>query len=462
MAAPTLSSSSPADAATGVFLNTSITATFDTTLLSSSVNSSTVVLRSSTLNEVIDADITVSGAVITITPWSILIANSTYTLTLIGADLGLSTGAIQSSTSDDLATTVVITFQTGAQLQTTFLAKTDEEVALEGDAFLPTELTFTNITGFKAINSTPSNHQWNVSETKSQIIVTFSSAIDTGSVVDGTSFIVSQYAFLDEEGLLAVTGANGYTFQQDNTGLNFSDVTGSVEVDNTQVLWTKDVTRNWLRNTCVEVFLGSTIAGANGTTLGQDQKITFYIEPYPNIVGVRALKNELGTLLPSTYLDDYLGLRLWMRTIETHEELGSLTALSGFSKNRSFKEYIRCRTALDIIEDIRGEKDLGAGTSKVLGDFRVSYFPAGADAQSRKEISLEKTCDKAWRAMVGYMNRPAVTIKGEGGVVTRGSRAWRLPISHNNVRNVLVSDPIPAANTSRERDRKVPGFGDPE
>jgi len=463
MAAPTLSTSDPTDNAVGIFRNKSISLEFDTALLASTVNSSTVILRSSLLNEIVDANITLSGSTITIAPWNLLIASSTYTVTIIGADLGLATGAIQSSDSSDLALTATITFQTGVQISTATLGKTEEELAIQGDVFLPTEVTITD-TGFSIVNTSPKNHEFSIPTDKNQLVFTFSTTIDTGTVVDGTSFILSQYAFLDEEGLLAVTGADGVlTFQQDNTGLNFTDITGSIEVVGTQILWTKETSRNWMNNSCVEVFLGSTIGGTSGNTLGYDQKVTFYTDPHPDIVGIRALKNELGTLMPNTYQNDYLGLRLWFRSIETWEDLNRNMNLSvAFNKNRSFKEYIRCKSALDIIEDIRGEKDLGAGTSKTLGDFKVSFFPAGADTKSRKEISLENMCDKAWRALVGYINRPTITVKGRGGVVQRGSRVWRMPILYNSMRNVYVSDPVPAANTSNERNRKLPGFGDAE
>jgi hypothetical protein len=464
MAAPTLSSSSPADSAAAVFINATITATFSEDLLASSVNSSTAILRSISLDETVDAQVTVSGSIITIQPWNFLIAESVYTLTLVGADLGLTTGAIKdTATETDLATTVVITFTTGDQVQTPELGKTEEETALEGGAFLPTDVVVTDTT-FRVTNSIPLNHSWSISRHKPQLIITMSNSVDSTTVVDGTSFYVTQTAFLDEEGLLALSGADGYAFQyEDPTGMDFSDVTGALAVTGSQITWTKDTSRDWASNTCVEVFLGSTIADTGGSTLAQDQKITFYIEPFPVAVGVRAIRSELGTMIPTTYLDDYIGLRTWFRTMETWEETNRYIDIKrDFITSRPFKQYIKCRAAMDIIDDIRADKDLGAGVSKTLGDFKVSYFPQGAEVTSRKEKTLEKECQKCWQSMIGYMNRPAVSVKGRGEVDVRGSRIWRMPSAFNFQRNVHISDPYPTANTAHERGSKYVGYADVE
>ena len=97
MPAPTFSSSTPADGATNVYLNQKLVVTFSTDLDATSVSGATVILRSVALDTVVDATLSVSGAVITIVPYTLLIANSVYRLTLVGNDLSLSTGAIESA-----------------------------------------------------------------------------------------------------------------------------------------------------------------------------------------------------------------------------------------------------------------------------------------------------------------------------------------------------------------------------
>ena len=458
MAAPTFSSSDPAHGATNVYLNKSITATFSQNLDSTSVSGATVILRSVALDTVVDAEISVSGATITIVPYTVLLANSIYRLTFIGADLGLPTGALQSS-GDDLASTQTISFQTGEQLDTSSVAKTEEEIELGGDLNLPSDIAVSS-SNMVIVSSAPTNHKFGVLTTQDTIKITFSNAIDSATVTTDTVQL-EQYAFLDEEQLLA----KDKVFYMNDTGSasSYEDLSvDSTTVSDKTITITPDSTRDWLNNSTIEVHLASTIADTSGKKLGTAQKITFHIEPYPNLVGIRMVRNELGTLIPNTYLDDYIGLRIWLNTIEEYETLGSNIDIGAFSKNRAFREYIKCKTCLDIIQDIRGEKDLGAGVSKELGDLRISFFPAGAEVVSQKEKMLHKKMDTARDSLVGYMNNPRITVIDRGSPLIRGSRQIRGPFLFNPLRNVYVSDPIPASNTSRERDRLIAGLADQE
>ena len=458
MAAPTFSSSDPAHGATNVYLNKSITATFSENLDSTSVSGATVILRSVALDTVVDAEISVSDATITIVPYTVLLSNSIYRLTFIGADLGLPTGALKSG-GDSLASTQTISFQTGEQLDTSSVAKTEEEIELGGDLNLPSDIAISS-SDMVIVSSTPTNHKFGVLTTQDTIEITFSNAVNSATVTTDTVQL-EQYAFLDEEHLLAkdkVFYMNDTGSASDYVDLNVDSTT----VSDKTITITPDASRNWLNNSTIEVHLASTIADTSGKTLGTAQKITFHVEPYPNLVGIRMVRNELGTLIPNTYLDDYIGLRIWLNTIEEYETLGSQIDVGAFSKNRAFREYIKCKTCIDIIQDIRGEKDLGAGVSKELGDLRISFFPAGAEVVSQKEKMLHKKMDTARDSLVGYMNNPRITVIDRGSPLIRGSRQVRGPFLFNPLRNVYVSDPIPASNTSRERDRLIAGLADQE
>ena len=457
MPAPTFSSSTPTDGATNVYLNQKLTVTFSTDLDATSVSGATVILRSVALDTVVDATLSVSGAVITIVPYTLLIANSVYRLTLVGSDLSLSTGAIQSA-DGSLVDTEILSFQIGSQLDTTSVTRTEEEITLGGDLNLPGDVSLTS-TSLTISSSSPTNHAFSVSAADTNsITVTFSAALDPDTVT-ASSVQLEQYAFLDEEHLLAT----GSVFYANNTDGDYSDLSIDTPSASSNVITiTPDVDRDWPNNMTVEVHLAATIADTAGNTLGSAQKITFHIEPYPNLVGIRAVKNELGTMIPNTYLDDYIGLRSWANTIDIYENLGANIDITKFSKNRPFREYIKCKTAMDILHDIRGTKDLAAGTSKELGDFRISYFPAGAGIASQKEQALQVRMNTAMAALVGYMNRPRSATRDAGSVVKRGSRQVRGPFLFNPQRNLYVSDPIPAANTARERDSLIPGIIDTE
>jgi len=457
VAAPVFSASTPADGATNVYLNQKLEVTFNTSLDATSVSGATVVLRSVALDTVVDATLSVSGTKITIVPYTLLISNSIYRLTLIGSDLALSTGAIKSDTSHSLVTTSVLSFQTGSQLDTTSVARTAEEITLGGDLNLPGDVNLTS-TSLTLASSLPTNHAFGVDITTDTIKLTFSAAIDATTVTNDNVQVV-QYAFLDEEHLLAT----GSVFYANNTGGNYSDLSiGTLGTAGKVITITPDAARDWPNNMTVEVHIAAAVADTGGNTLGSAQKITFHTEPYPNLVGIRAVKNELGTMIPNTYLDDYIGLRSWANTIDVYENLGANINITKFSKNRPFREYIKCKTAMDILHDIRGTKDLAAGTSKELGDFRISYFPAGAAISTQKEQALQTRMNTAMAALVGYMNRPRSATRDVGSVVKRGSRQVRGPFLFNPQRNLYVSDPIPAANTARERNSLIPGIIDTE
>ena len=200
MPAPTFSSSDPIHGATNVYLNKKVTATFSESLDTASVSGSTVILRSVALDTVIDAEISVSGAIITIIPYTVLLGNSIYRLTFIGADLSLPTGAIQSG-GNNFATTQTISFQTGEQLDTTSVAKTAEEIVLAGDLNLPSDIAIAS-SGMKIVSSLPTNHKFGVSTTENTIQIKFSNTIDAATVTTETVQL-EQYAFLDEKQLLA-------------------------------------------------------------------------------------------------------------------------------------------------------------------------------------------------------------------------------------------------------------------
>lgn len=463
MAAPTISSTTPTQSETAVFLNPDITVTFDQDVDSDTISSATVILRSLAFDEVVDAQLTLDGATVTVVPYQLLVNNSSYTLTLIGADLGLSTGAITNSVPESLATTHTLAFQTGSQLNTPALGNDADAIMQAGDANLPTGIEISSST-FEVQDATPYNHTFGVDVAATNFIIDFSKDIDAGTAVLGSTIVIEQYPFLDETGFQAVKDADGkYVFEQeDEDDLDYSSLDLSVTVVGGQLQFTTSEDREWPVNTVVEVCLKSSIASTDGETLGSDQTYTFYTNPFPLMVSTRMVRNELGTLMPDTYLDDYIGLRSWTRAIEAWETLGKHIDLNDFVSNRPFKTYIRCKVALDLLEDIRGENDINSGISKTLGDFSMSFSGRGANASSAKERSLKKQQDDSWEMMLRYFSTPQVTTKGAGDAVVMGSRQWRAPFPNNFARNVFISDPIPASNTARERNSKQIGYWDTE
>ena len=104
---------------------------------------------------------------------------------------------------------------------------------------------------------------------------------------------------------------------------------------------------------------------------------------------------------------------------------------------------------------------MSAGTSKELGDFRVSVFPQGAEIQTRKEAQIQKQVDILWRSLTGHRTLSGVVARGaDSGEPPLRQRQWKLPLPNIRNRGVYVSDPLPIANTANETQQKGKGYMD--
>ena len=101
---PTVSSVTPVSGATGVAINSNLTATFSETLSSSSVSATSFILKQGTTT--ISGAVTLSGNVATFKPDANLTGNTTYTATL--------TTSIKDASNNALAANYTWTFTTGA------------------------------------------------------------------------------------------------------------------------------------------------------------------------------------------------------------------------------------------------------------------------------------------------------------------------------------------------------------
>jgi len=241
MGVPTLSSTSPIQGATNVDLNAAISALFSEAMDEVYVIGALVQLRNVALDEVVDASLSLSsdGLTITLTPARLLIPNSTYKLTLVGANTAGALGALQSATGDDLTTTQIITFTTGEEISTSGLAKTEEESAQEGDLSLPSNVKVTP-GGLSVLETTPKNHSFGNDLALDEIMIRFSDSIDS-SLVNEETVDVDIFPFFEEDKhyALDVTRADGTVCRQfefegtaDPTGgpLDFTPPSGTLSV----------------------------------------------------------------------------------------------------------------------------------------------------------------------------------------------------------------------------------------
>ena len=140
---PTVTSVSPLSGATGVSINTTVTANFSEALSSSTVTSSTFQLRDA-LNNLITATVSTASNVITLAPSSALVGSTTYTATIIGGASGVKdlagnalvnnyswsfTSASVDVTPPTVTSVSPISGATGVSVSTTVVANFSESVS---------------------------------------------------------------------------------------------------------------------------------------------------------------------------------------------------------------------------------------------------------------------------------------------------------------------------------------------
>lgn len=108
---PTVSAVSPADAATGVALDSAVSATFSEAMTNATLTNTTFILTQTSGGEVVGGRVSISGATATFVPSVALIAGANYTATI--------TTGVQDAAGNPLAANFAWTFTTAVALDTT-------------------------------------------------------------------------------------------------------------------------------------------------------------------------------------------------------------------------------------------------------------------------------------------------------------------------------------------------------
>jgi hypothetical protein len=479
MPAPTLSSSSPASGATNVAKNVSLTATFSTDLLGSSVDSRTVYLRYEPSKAIVPASVSVSGAIVTVVPNFLLIPNSTYKLIVVGNDVS-TTVRLLSSDSTPLATTLQIPFQTGDTLaqDSDTGVKTVTDALLEGEAILPDDIGFrTTSVPLRLIRTSPKQHAFGIDPTTTRLRLEFTAPIDISTVTGNISVLTEAFygeedlraarADIDGEGLKYYFAYETGNYTGDPYTLDpglFQDpsfsysVTGSY-LDINITPYTGSVLPN---NICFHVEVGRDIANSSGVTLGEDLIYFVCVKPYPEWNSLMAIRHEIGSIASSETPDDFVGLRIWRATVDMWAQLWTDVSLTNPSQYH--KLYVRLRAALDVWDDLMVAKYLNSGVVKELGDLRIQYNTGSGGAKSRKVRELEERLQKLYMTIWGYYTqRPRIGIKSEWDHYEPDreffrDRLWRMELAQNKGEGGLAGRI--AANTAYTRGQQLMGRGD--
>lgn len=453
MPAPTVVSSSPTANETGVpATSTELRITFSTALLRSSVNEGTLLLYETDGGLPIPGKIRFSTdeTIVYFLPTQELRSAFSYTFVAVGIADGLPAGAIQSSTSDDLATTYSINFRTGTERFVSLEEMTDR-TDIEHIAPIREAETLAQTTGVLSIlDSTPAGFSSN-NNNPDEIVVQFDEPLASASyaadwmtveirpVLDYEDYYYG--GLVDGEKVLRIEKPDDYEFPMPS---------GSIAVDGDSLVWTK-TSGDWPYNAEVVVTLSAEVEGVSGNKLGSEVIILFTTTLWPLYVGSQFLRLELGPIVKELY-DDTLNRNALKRSIEAWELAGR--EFNVRNPPYAAREYAKSGALIDVIETLSARADLNRGISKKLGDFEVNYGNRGASRDSIKYSTALASMSKAEQKLRRWVAslRPRFARVGDldttGPALIRGMRNW-----DNLVTSGSLS--IPAANWYDERRTKI-------
>jgi hypothetical protein len=454
MAQPVLSSSTPTDGATDVYVNSNIDLVFAETLNESSISKNSIVLLNAATDGVVQYDISYDAAAkkVTVSPYGVLAEENIYKVRLIGTDLAITaSSALTSSDDTTLTTTVTVVFTTGTKvfIDSTAVDKDTTDLSLEGDLRLPANIKA--LGEFDVVRTDPKNHAYDVQTSldgNNRVALLFSKSIATGSVETGNGswLTVDAFPMLDDTLFLA----SGATFAADNSTFSMPAFTGVTASGN--YLYA-NFAGALPKNAGVEISIESGVAATDGATYGDSSYLlTFTTDRYPKIGGVHAVEREIKAATDELNREYVAGL-LFKNTIELMNRYSNLdNDAPGYVAHK----YVVNRTIVDILDDKELEKALVAGSRRQLGDLLVSV-DAVLGKLSIKHARAFKNADTADKTLQGshylakrvnqvmyspYYDRPDRLWHGVHGNLVEGR--WK-----------TYQGPHPAANTSVNRQSKV-------
>lgn len=394
----TLVSSTPSSGDVDVFINKSISITFDLAINSQTLHQGTINLIDTSTAIALLCSISISPTdptTIILSPSVYLKENTLYRIIAVGSDQALGT-QLEASNGSLLETSVYIEFTTGESIYNidTTIEKDAADKTLEGDLFLPSNLKALGY-NFTLTKARPKNHSWNISPDitgDNTIRFSFSKPLLSGQDFDSWADI-NIYQTLNNNNYFA----SGNSLSSEYTIPNYQ--MGVVDNDFLIVF-----DSNLPKNASVFIELNKNITAADGTEYPGMFDYTFMTQTLPNISGPEVIKREIKPIA-AAYNDDYIVALLFKNAIWLWEKLGRSMDINAFPY--AANQYVIYSTILDLIEDADLSKWVKAGVRRRLGDFSVevdTYLGKMAIKQAKyeklKEIAFESLI-KGWQFKVG-------------------------------------------------------------
>lgn len=453
MPVPTVVSSSPADNATGVAIQTRLEIVFSTALERSTANDGTILLYEA------DGAVPISGLIefssdsttVYFSPFEALRPNWSYILAAVGDAESLPAGAVESATGHPLASSYSANFRTGTERFVSLEEVTDrtdiEHIAPIREA---SELAETTGGVLSIVSSSPEGFSTNQDDPDT-ISVTFDGPLASSSfsenwltlemrpILDYEDYYLGNYNDDDEK-----------TLKIEDEDLDVSMPSGTVTMSGSTLTWTKS-SGSWPFNAEVTITLSEDIEDTSGNTLGREVKIVFTTLLFPLYVGSQFLRLELGSSVRG-FFDDSLNRMALKRGVEAWELTGRRFEL----ENPPYvaREYTKYGAIIDVIETIALKADLARGQRKKLGDFEVDYGAQSTLLNSARHLSAKKKLELA----EGKLRLFSPSLKAR--FAAQGILSGTGPQELTGIRNwdnlfMGASRVVPAANWKEERELKL-------
>lgn len=436
MAQPVISTSVPADAATDVFVNKSLTVTFDAALLESSVSTTTVLLEESGSGELISCIVELeTSTLVRITPIGSLAEDTLYKIKFPGTDIALSSSFVikDNAASEALITTLTLSFRTGSRsyIDDTDIDKNATDLSLEGDLNLPVHV---KALGDLAITTTtPKLYSYDLTGVAS-VNIEFNNALDSG-LFNSDWMTVDVFPLLDNSDHIAVSGAF--------TGISLPTYT----LIHTGAHLVANFSEHLPQNVGVEVTVNKDVTDEDGSEFGPNSYLlSFTTERYPSYSGIHTVKRELKAI-KEELTNDYITATLFSNSIKF------IARYNEDSVNEHLiQRWVLAKSIIDILDDKELEKAVVAGTRRHLGDMSVSVDPI-VGKLALKHKRAEDEVDRIAKTITKSTAK-SYSLEGQSSI-TRTYRRW--PGVNNKIvesRFVYWQPDIPAANLSSNRQAK--------
>jgi hypothetical protein len=446
MAQLSITSSTPADGDTDVFVNNPIDVVFDAAVLESSVSNTSVVLTDRSTENIVDSEVErITTTTIRITPIGVLAEDTVYRVSFPGTDIALGEDyVIKDSGGEALTTTLTVTFRTGSRvyIDDTAVDKDATDLSLEGDLNLPTHVKA--LGEFVVESTSPRNHSADVALDlggNNQINITFDNNLSSGDFTSSWAE-VNVFPLLDDTTWLGTGNSFGGTIPGYSVSVSTTDLV---------VAFSGDLPKN----VGVQVELDQAITDENGNEFGPNSYIySITTERWPSIAGVNVLKREIKAATDELH-DDYLAAVLFAKTVEFVEKF-----TTSATPHMSVHKWVLNSAIVDILDDKELEKALAAGTRRQLGDLNVSVDPVIGKLSLKHARALKKIDEAAKTLLKESLVAKRYTNYNYEDV-TRVYRLW-YGVSHKllDVRFITYQGEYAGANTTLNRQAKIPPGAD--